>query len=762
MDPALEMEILFELSVSIEADGSLDACVMRFLRRVLRLMSGKGGAIWRLYSEPGRLVAEPCQVFLLPKNLAAYPNYSNFINELRVNPHLAGSARALGGRFPLPPGEPWGAEHNPTGPVAHSPPGLLNDLLQSPCCFALGADWAYSFPIYGFGIFLFFRSRNLGPLPIGVMHAMPTLLERLGRALRAYLVEQQLREEQQRLQLATSTAELGVWEWDGYSGHVAWDARMLQMYGVRAQDFPGSFGFWLQRIHADDRVGFERKLYRALHKSEGVTADFRILHGDGSTRYQTARASILPATAGRPTRLLGVCSDTTRLRAHEAELYRIAYFDALTGLPNRQLLLERLRRLIAQASRGGELLVVCYIDLDNFKPLNDDFGHAAGDSVLVEIARRLSDLLGAMDVAARVGGDEFVLLLAELGSEEQYRRAIGKILAEIQRPVQFEGRTAALSASIGVTVFPLDAVDPDTLLRHADQAMHVAKSVGRNGYHLYDSGLEEKAEEQRSAYQRILLGIQKNEFVLYYQPKVDLVTGTVVGFEALIRWLDPENGLLPPDAFLPFVRGTELEEILGDYVLNLALDQLSRWIVQGLNVPISVNISPEHLLQDGFIDKVRKALSSHPVVNADQLEFEILESAAINDMDRAIEILIQCRKMGIRLSLDDFGTGYSSLNYFRRLPIDVLKIDKSFVRDMLTDANDRGIVESVVRLAQTFDREVIAEGVETLEHAAALLSVGCTIVQGYGIAKPMPADAVWDWLRDWHKKRLWEQIWPKG
>ncbi len=439
---------------------------------------------------------------------------------------------------------------------------------------------------------------------------------------------------------------------------------------------------------------------------------------------------------------VAVFSDISSLKAHAEELDRIAHFDPLTGVPNRRLLADRLQRAIALARRNRKPLAVCMLDLDGFKPINDRFGHEAGDRLLIEIVRRLTGMLRATDTVARLGGDEFVLLLGDLGD----MAVLDRVLDAVRAPVLLDQETVTVSASIGVTLYPDDDADGDTLLRHADQAMYRAKQLGRNCIQVFDAGVEHALQARREQVRRLAQALEQGEFVLHYQPQVDMVSGEVARAEALIRWQHPEQGLLPPASFLPALEGSELEIALGEWVVETALAQVASWREAGLRLAVSVNIGAHHLLKAGFIDDLRRILERHPATAPAQLELEIVESTAISDMDSALEVLTACRELGIRLALDDFGTGYASLAYFRKLPVDLLKIDRSFVRDMLDDPEDRAIVETVVHLARAFGRQVVAEGVETPEHAAALTELGCRLGQGYGIARPMPAEHIPGWI----------------
>ncbi|MBP8163299.1 MAG: EAL domain-containing protein, partial [Propionivibrio sp.] len=295
----------------------------------------------------------------------------------------------------------------------------------------------------------------------------------------------------------------------------------------------------------------------------------------------------------------------------------------------------------------------------------------------------------------------------------------------------------------------------DTLLRHADQAMYQAKQAGKNRYHLFDPEHDRQAQTHLESRRHIAQALERREFVLFYQPKVNMRTGEIAGAEALIRWQHPERGLVPPGEFLPLIEGNELIVRVGDWVMDAALAQMSAWQAQGLDLPVSVNIAAHHLQQEDFLERLQAKLNAYPEVPAANLELEVVETAALEGVSRISTLIEDCRSLGVRFSLDDFGTGYSSLTYLRRLPASVLKVDQSFVRDMLWDSEDLAIVEGVIGLAAAFRRTVIAEGVETAEHGELLLRLGCDLAQGYGIARPMPADAVPDWAATWKPDPTW-------
>ena len=454
--------------------------------------------------------------------------------------------------------------------------------------------------------------------------------------------------------------------------------------------------------------------------------------------------SVICDDDGKVLRHVGVFSDISHLKAHEAELNRVAHYDALTSIPNRVLLADRMQQAIAQSAREQSMMAVCYLDLDGFKPINDTMGHDAGDQVLIEVARRIENTIRGCDTVARLGGDEFVVLLRQEKGEECVA-TLKRLLATIAQPIPVKSKSYTLSASIGVSIYPLDDEDPDTLLRHADQAMYVAKQSGKNRYHIYDPSLDMRARKHHEFLENIRHGLAHGQFELHYQPKINLRTKQLVGAEALIRWHHPQRGLLSPAEFLRPIENTELDIVIGEWVTATALDQINQWHHAGLDIEVSINISAYHLESSHFAEKLRQQLARYPDLPPGKLQIEVLETAALKDIAIVREIIEACRKFGVSFALDDFGTGYSSLSYLSILPVDVLKIDQSFVRGMLKNKGDMAIVQGITALARAFDRQTVAEGIEIVEHYQALLDIGCEIGQGYCIARPMSADELMNW-----------------
>ncbi len=453
---------------------------------------------------------------------------------------------------------------------------------------------------------------------------------------------------------------------------------------------------------------------------------------------------------------VGVFSDVTHIVEQQKKLERMAYHDPLTQIPNRVLFSDRLQQALAHSERTNGIIAVCYLDLDGFKPVNDNLGHEAGDQLLIQLAHRLRGSMRVGDTIARFGGDEFAILLCDLQSPEECGQTMDRLLGLIASPYLINGESVTISASAGLTICPPDEAKPDLLLRHADQAMYQAKLGGKNVYHLYNPEQDRQTRARNEALDTIQAGLKNHEFRLYYQPKVNMRHGKIIGFEALIRWQHPELGLRGPMEFLPTVEDHDISIGIGEWVIEEALRQMQQWQKHGIYLPVSVNINARHLMQPDFTERLTELLAKYPNMPSSMLELEITESASLEDFTSVSTLISHCRStLGVSFALDDFGAGYSSLTYLRRLPADMVKIDQSFVRDMLRDPEDLAIVAGVISLAREFNRKVIAEGVETAEHGVKLLAMNCELAQGYGIARPMPAAAVPDWVENYEPDATW-------
>ncbi len=481
----------------------------------------------------------------------------------------------------------------------------------------------------------------------------------------------------------------------------------------------------------------------ALLVASKVDAEL-VSRSDGRTQIESLATPIF-SPDGQTLGCVLVFRDVSAQHLVQDRLQWQAGHDVLTGLPNRLLLADRFDRALEKSRRDGSQMAVCLLDLDRFKPVNDTFGHAVGDGLLVALTERLNQELRAVDTLTRLGGDEFVILLEDLAVTQDMEGLLTRLLAVVAEPFEVQGNRIDITGSLGYTVYPHDGADPDTLLRHADQAMYAAKQAGRNRFHCFDVLHDREQASVHQTVQRVQQALLNDELRLHYQPKVNLRNGVVEGFEALLRWQHPQDGMIPPMRFLPMLEHSDVMVDIGEWVIDAALVQLRQWMQQGQHWELSVNIAARHFQHPDFLPRLHAILSRHPEVPPCLLGFEVLETVALGDLHAMNAVIEACSDLGISFSLDDFGTGYSSLSYLKRMPVHTLKIDQSFVRDMLEDPDDLALVESIIHIADIFKLSVVAEGVETTAHAAALLQLGCDVVQGYGIARPMPADQVLKW-----------------
>jgi diguanylate cyclase (GGDEF)-like protein/PAS domain S-box-containing protein len=506
---------------------------------------------------------------------------------------------------------------------------------------------------------------------------------------------------------------------------------------------------------------FYEKMWGELRQTGRWSGEIWNRRKNGEVYAEMLTITAVRRDGGEVYRYIALFSDITSFKEQQQQLERIAHYDALTQLPNRVLLADRLQLAMTQSQRNGTSLAVAFMDLDGFKEINDTHGHEIGDKLLIQVAARMRQVMREGDTVARIGGDEFVGVLLGFRNREETAPALDRLLAAVSEPVRLNGLELRVSASIGISFHPQEhdnAVSADLLLRQADQAMYQAKQTGKNRYHFFDADLDREVRGHHESMERIRCGIAAGEFILHYQPKVNMRTGEVIGVEALVRWQHPDQGLLRPGAFLPLIEGHSVGIELGQWVMNTALSQIESWVACGLRLPVSVNIDGAHLQRPDFVAWLQERLAEHPGVGDGLLELEVLESSALDDIRHAAEVIETCHRIGVSVSLDDFGTGYSSLTYLKRLPVQVLKIDQSFVRGMLDSPEDLAILEGVLGLGEAFEKHTLAEGVETSAHGTMLLMMGCELAQGYAIAHPMPAGDVPSWVRSWQTDARWKNL----
>jgi diguanylate cyclase (GGDEF)-like protein/PAS domain S-box-containing protein len=597
------------------------------------------------------------------------------------------------------------------------------------------------------------RQDEIGELISGFNRLLATLAHR----------EAELTQSEERWKFAIEGAGDGLWDWNIQTGKAYYSPRYKSMLGYAEDEIGDSAEEWSKRIHPDDVLGVLAALKPYMEGKPGVAKlEFRMQCKDGSWQWTMGRGLVVERDAeGQPVRMIGTNSDISATKAHQQQLEHIAHYDALTHLPNRVLMADRLHQAMAHALRRKQQLAVVYLDLDGFKSINDHHGHGVGDLVLIGVAQRMKDVLREGDTLSRIGGDEFVAVLTDLVDQNASVPMLSRLLSAAAHPVAVANLELQVSASLGVTFYPqAEDIGPDQLLRQADQAMYQAKLGGKNRYQFFDAVQDTSRRDRHESLERIRMAMTQKEFVLYFQPKVNMLSAKVVGVEALIRWQHPEKGLLAPSFFLPVIEDDPLAIELGEWVINTALVQVEQWSMAGLQLPVSVNIGARQLQQGEFVNRLRAMLAAHPAVPHGSLELEVLETSALEDIAQVSQVIEDCAAMGVSFALDDFGTGYSSLTYLKRLRVEMLKIDQSFVRDMLDDPDDLAILEGVIGLAAAFKRHVIAEGVESEDHGNLLMKLGCELAQGFGIARPMPGPDVPQWVRAWESNPRWTAYHP--
>jgi diguanylate cyclase (GGDEF)-like protein/PAS domain S-box-containing protein len=436
---------------------------------------------------------------------------------------------------------------------------------------------------------------------------------------------------------------------------------------------------------------------------------------------------------------VGVFTDITKIKETERKLEELAYYDPLTGLPNRTLFHDRLRREMANSDRTGNKAALMFIDLDRFKYVNDTLGHKAGDALLIQVSKQLADGVRETDTVARLGGDEFTVILGGLSDTLNVGRIAQGYIERMQQPFQIEGQEVYVGASIGICIYPDDGEDEETLNKNADIAMYEAKSAGRGQFHFFHPGMDAANSQRMILEGNLRRALVENQLRVFYQPKVDLASNTIVGMEALVRWMHPEDGLISPADFVPIAEENGMIVMIDQFVMREACRQIRLWRQEGASYRVAVNLSALQFKQKNLVEYIEDLLAEHELDPA-ALELEITESAIMDDPASAAQLITKLRKIGLYISVDDFGTGYSSLAYLKKFPINALKIDQSFVRDLTWDSDDAAIVRSIITLSASLNLGVVAEGVETLEQKAFLLEHGCRLVQGYLFSKPLPAD----------------------
>ena len=591
------------------------------------------------------------------------------------------------------------------------------------------------------------------------------LSERLRYMLRGARTREALAASQRKLNKAQRLARIGSWEWDLGRGWVRASDEFFAIAGLPRQADGLADWFLWSRLAAEDRPRLQQLMLQSRERVRQVQFECRLIRPDGQSRSLRVEAEVERDEQGRPVTVHGVAQDVTERKQAEDQIRRLANFDSLTGLPNRRFFRDQFDESLARAVTSGTQVAVLFVDVDRFKQINDTLGHDVGDELLRELSVRLYATVRDSDTVARVGviepspgapplgcsvarqgGDEFTVLLTGLIDAAAAENVARRLLDSLRQPTICNGHEVLATVSIGVALYPRDGADVDTLLRKADLAMYSVKASGRNGWRLYDDSMHSVSADRWRLEVGLHHALARNEMVLHYQPKIDVAAGRVVGAEALMRWRR-DGTLVPPTDFIGLAEESGLILPLTDWAINEVCRQMTVWRDAGLPpVPVSVNISSRHLQRGDLSATVRTALAAAGV-DAALLELELTESVLMQNIDSAGPLLLLLKQLGIALSIDDFGTGYSSLSYLKRLPIDTLKIDRSFVRDLESSGDNAAIVAAVIAMARSLRLHVVAEGVETEGQMKLLADQGCLLQQGWLFAKALPADEFAGFLR---------------
>jgi diguanylate cyclase (GGDEF)-like protein/PAS domain S-box-containing protein len=524
---------------------------------------------------------------------------------------------------------------------------------------------------------------------------------------------------------------------------------------ISPSEFLNNYQSLVKLVHPEERRLFEKSIKFALDQGERFNIEHRILLPDGSERYVHHEGTITNSNNDSSRRLVGIIHDITERKQYEDQLIKQANFDPLTDLPNRNLLLDRLNQTLLVAKRNKQMVGLLHINLDHFKDVNDTYGHISGDNLLIQTARRLQSCLRQSDTLARLGGDEFTVILNDLSQEEDASYVASKIIANLEQPFLVDGYEVYIGASIGITIYPIDTVsnndahNPVSMLRHADIALSRAKNSGRNTFCYFTASMDQEVTNRMGLANDLRKAVEQNEFSVYYQPIINLDSGQIVSAEALVRWFHPTRGAVSPAEFIPLAEETGLIDPLGKVVLNKACKVATSWQNLTATPPrVSVNLSVRQLKLGLTKETIIQILNDSGLAS-NQLIFEITESMIMTDTEESIKWMNSIRELGVEFSVDDFGTGYSSLSYLKRLPVDILKIDRSFIKDVMTNSEDASLIETIIAIGRSQQLKVVAEGVEEKNQLNFLHKMQCDSVQGYYYSKPLPANEFADLLKSW-------------
>nr|WP_229496656.1 EAL domain-containing protein [Massilia polaris] len=551
------------------------------------------------------------------------------------------------------------------------------------------------------------------------------------------------------LQLANAQriSSVGSWEWNINADTVSWSNEMYRICGVRPGTYGKNYQTFLALVHPADRLQVEAAVRDALDQGPPYDLEHRLLLADGTERHVHGKGDVVFDLAGKAISMNGMLQDITQRMLDQQRIHYLANYDALTSLPNRNLLEDRMLQAITQAKRNSDGITVLCLNLDGFKFVNDSYGHAVGNSLLKKVAVRLKEAVRESDTVACLGGDEFALIYPGLVNNSDVMRSVHRVLGLFAEPFIVDLRAIHVTASIGVCLYPDDGENVGVLSKNADVAMHEAKESGRNCYKFYAQEMGRRIDQYVEMENALRVALDQNQFEVYYQPKVNLRSGKYCGVEALIRWNHPQNGMIQPGTFISLAEKSGMICPIGEWVMRTACAQAKEWCEMGFDdISVAVNLSAYQFSHENVANLVSRILSDTGL-GAHYLELELTESMLISDSDNMLMALREIKAIGVTLTLDDFGTGYSSLAYLKRFPFDVIKIDRSFVRNITTDANDASLTKTIVLMAKSLKMKTVAEGVETQGQLGFLSSIKCDVVQGFYLSKPINAAALTELLR---------------
>lgn len=564
--------------------------------------------------------------------------------------------------------------------------------------------------------------------------------QRVKYALRNSMNTNDLQSWKKQMKQVQRVAKIGYWQLNAADCHVKLSDEALKLFSINAADFDGSFSAFLDIVHVIDRENVKNAVDAALFSDAKLNIDFRTVVKSGEEFYANLQGEVIANDDGEPVSMMGVVQDITERKKSEVSMQHQALYDSLTDLCNRRMFQDRLTQAMTTAQREEKLLALCFFDLDNFKMINDNLGHAVGDELLKSVAKRLRSTMRQGDIVARISGDEFAVAIEGLNNVDELEKIVEKIRFRLSQPYRIRGHKVYTSASIGVALYPLDSSNRETMLRNADAAMYRAKELGGNCYCYYTYDMNDKARRHLEMEKNLRKALGQEELCLFYQPQFDAQTNEIVGVEALLRWNHPEFGMLPPSKFLSIAEDSGLIFAIGKWVLTKACEDLRRWHDSGLKeLRLALNMSSRQFMQEGILENISHVLQ-HAHVDPIYLCIEITENVAMKNIAGAIEMLRQLKSLGLQTAIDDFGAGHSSMNLLQKLPVDTLNIDRSFIMRIADREKDGNAARGIIALAHSLGLKVAAEGVETRTQAEFLRNQHCDVLQGYYFSHPIPAD----------------------